>query len=196
MRNYFQFVLIGLIFFAVMEFAFSVQIRGDVDNFIGSIFINFLYFSFAYGTIKLLFKSQEISYKKDIFLFIFFGIVGLAIEWFLIGNSPWGNPDASQITMFMYWGGGVLFSKLDLETRLEYTRVKKYTVLFFIIYSVLYLGGGFLISNEIVFEEDQVSYRFIFLILFAMVGYNLMLIFYVWYILVSRRIEKEEKNLI
>ena len=102
MRKYFQFVIVGLIFFAVMEFAFSVQIRGDVDNFIGSIFINFFYFSFAYGVIKLLFKFQEISYKKDIFLFIFFGIIGLLIEWFLIGNSPWGNPQASQITMFMY----------------------------------------------------------------------------------------------
>lgn len=194
MKNYFQFVIVGLIFFAVMEFAFSVQIRGDIDNFIGSIFINFFYFSLAYGLIKLLFKFQEISYKKDIFLFIFFGIIGLLIEWFLIGNSPWGNPQASQITMFMYWGGGVLFSKLLLETKLEFSQVKKYSIIFFFIYSILYLGGGFAISNDIVYEEDEVSYRFIFLILFAMVGYNVMFIFYVWYILVSRRIEKEEKN--
>ena len=30
------------------------------------------------------------------------GIPGMALEWFVIGNSPWGNPDASQLGMILF----------------------------------------------------------------------------------------------
>ncbi len=30
------------------------------------------------------------------------GLPGMALEWFVIGNSPWGNPDASQLGMILF----------------------------------------------------------------------------------------------
>ncbi|MBA4351004.1 MAG: hypothetical protein C0427_07130 [Rhodobacter sp.] len=49
---------------------------------------------------------------------IFAGLVGFAFEWFAVGNSPWGNPDALQSGMFAFhavyplWGA-ILLNRSD-----------------------------------------------------------------------------------
>lgn len=54
----------------------------------------------------------------DLAWLVFAGLVGLAFEWFAVGNSPWGNPDALQSGMFAFhaayplWGA-ILLNRAD-----------------------------------------------------------------------------------
>jgi hypothetical protein len=38
----------------------------------------------------------------DLAWLVFAGLIGLAFEWWAVGNSPWGNPDALQSGMFAF----------------------------------------------------------------------------------------------
>jgi hypothetical protein len=37
---------------------------------------------------------------------------GIALEWFVIGNSPWGNPDASQLGMVIFHGAWPIWGRM------------------------------------------------------------------------------------
>jgi hypothetical protein len=37
---------------------------------------------------------------------------GMALEWFVIGNSPWGNPEASQLGMVIFHGAWPIWGRM------------------------------------------------------------------------------------
>jgi hypothetical protein len=37
---------------------------------------------------------------------------GMALEWFAIGNSPWGNPAASQVGMLIFHGSWPIWGRM------------------------------------------------------------------------------------
>lgn len=37
---------------------------------------------------------------------------GMTLEWFIIGNSPWGNPQASQLGMFIFHASWPVWGRL------------------------------------------------------------------------------------
>lgn len=178
MKERFQFVCVALIFFAVMEFGFSVLIRDDMSNFIGSIVINFMYLNIAFWILNKWFPIDKLSIKSEFKIFLIFGFVGLFIEWFLIGNSPWGNPQASQHTMFIYWGGAILFSRILMLKDEKFMKLRTYMKRYFFGFSLLYILGGIISSGEV---------RFVYLILGAIVGYDLMMVFYIWYFRILKK---------
>jgi hypothetical protein len=94
--SFFLFVLIGVLTAAVGELQFSVFIRGDWANLFGSMVFNAAYLVGAFVVSRLLFRlwPRRAAFVLCAALAAF---AGLMVEWFLIGNSPWGNPDANQI---------------------------------------------------------------------------------------------------
>jgi len=175
MKKFATYLLVGLVFYAVMEYMFSVIIRGDYSNFLGSIIFNTIYLAVVYFSSKIIDRIFEQWKIEDIVVYFVYGIAGLAIEWFLIGNSPWGNPNASQLTMFSYWAGAVIMARIFTNNDNGLLRIRRAILLFFIPYSVLSITlGHFLPTHEL---------RFVVMILLAIAGYNLMNIFYIWYII-------------
>jgi hypothetical protein len=60
------------------------------------------------------------------------GAIGLLLEWFLMGLSPWKDPNAPflamllfQLGMFSFWGGVAFAPRLLLDTRETVSRVRK-----------------------------------------------------------------------
>ena len=51
--------------------------------------------------------------RGPLWLWLFLGALpGMALEWFVIGNSPWGNPDALQIGMVVFHGAWPIWGRM------------------------------------------------------------------------------------
>ena len=112
-----------------------------------------------------------------------YGTLGLCVEWFLIGNSPWGNPDAAQWAMFAYWACMGLVPAVFLE---EKGRWLKLGVAVLVAAYVVLVGLGQMLPGPGL--ADKPPLRFVFNILSVMFGYTvLMLVCGVGLVCVSRR---------
>jgi len=89
--------------------------RGDVANFVDSVSFNALTLSAAFVVTAVLLRLLGKRPRTAVLLAAVAGGCGLMVEWFLIGNSPWGNPDAVQIGMFAYWSCMVLVPVVLLD---------------------------------------------------------------------------------
>ncbi len=78
------------------------------------------------------FFNKLFSEQKAAFIYyLVSGGIGLAVEWFLIGLSPWSNPNAQplamlvlQIGMFSFWCGVAFAPRLLLDQREFIARVR------------------------------------------------------------------------
>ena len=139
--------------------------------------------------ITVYFSSKIIDYfwrkeTADIVHFSAYGVTGLMIEWFLIGLSPWSNPEAHpgamfifQVGMFSYWATVSFVPRLFTDER-KNNEIKKTMLKFYFSYFVIVYIIAFLLP---------VYARFAILIPLIIVGYSLMNIFYLSYFLKSFR---------
>jgi hypothetical protein len=83
-------------------------------------------------------KSRAISLLT---FYLLFGALGLAVEWFLLGNAPVLDPLqlVVQPGMFTYWGTMLLGPRLLMERGPRYSRLKRSFVRYFVAFSALYL---------------------------------------------------------
>lgn len=164
-----RFVLLGLLTAAIGEWQFSVFLRDDLDNFIGSLVFNTLYMTGVYLVTQLLLTVLRNRPKFILFYTGFFGLSGLMVEWFLIGNSPWGNPDASQVGMFAYWACMALVPLMFL---LEKPSLQNFILRYALVYAVLALLGQFAIPSP--------DWRFAFHIYAVIMGYLGLMLAILW----------------
>lgn len=161
-RHWLLFVLIGVATAAVGEWQFSVLIRGDWTNLLGSVVFNAFYLTGAFLLTRLLLRLMP---RRAALLItaLLAAACGLAVEWFLIGNSPWGNPAASQIGMAAYWASIVLVPWLliDLDPRLH--PLKRAIVVYALGYVALATLGQWLIAPA--------EWRFAFHVWAVVLGY-------------------------
>ena len=138
------FVLIGVLTAAVGELQYSVFIRGDWANFYGSMVFNAVYLSGAFVVTRLLFRifPSRVAFVATVALA---AVVGLMVEWFLIGNSPWSNPDAAQLGMAAYWACLVVVPLIVLDGDVRLRPLRRTIVLYSLIYTALILLGQGLI---------------------------------------------------
>lgn len=169
MIRFFQFILLGLLTAAIGEWQFSVFLRDDLDNFTGSLAFNALYLTGVYVLTRLLLTTLRNRPKFILFYTGFFGLTGLMVEWFLIGNFPWGNPDASQAGMFAYWACMAL---VPLAFLLEKRPLQTFIVRYGLVYVVLVLLGQLLILSP--------GWRFAFHIYAVVFGYLGLMVGIVW----------------
>ena len=160
--NWLIFVLIGVVTAAVGELQFSVFIRGDWANLYGSMFFNALYLTGAFVVTRLLFRALP---RRVAFLFTvaLAAVCGLMVEWFLIGNSPWGNPDAGQIGMAAYWACLVIVPLIAIDPDPRLRPLKRAIALYGLIYTVMVVTGQWLIPSA--------EWRFAFHIWAVVLGY-------------------------
>lgn len=165
MHTFLRFLLFGLLTAAIGEWQFSVFLRGDVDNFMGSLVFNAFYLTGVFLVTRPVLKAFR---ERPAFIMLYtaiFGLAGLMVEWFLIGNSPWGNPDASQVGMFAYWSCMAL---IPLIFVLEHRPVQTFVVRYALVYIVLVLSGQLFIVSP--------DWRFAFHIYAVILGYSGLMI--------------------
>jgi hypothetical protein len=98
------------------------------------------------------------------------GSIGLMVEWFLIGLTPWKDPDAPvlavlafQAGMFSFWAGVAFAPQLLLDTRHLVSKVRKSCLRFLIGGMVLIYGLTFTVPEKARFAVSIVSVLITFL---------------------------------
>ena len=178
--NWLLFVIIGVLTAAVGELQFSVFVRGDWANLYGSMFFNALYLTGAFVVTRWLFRAlpRRVAFIVTVALA---AVCGLMVEWFLIGNSPWGNPDAGQIGMAAYWACLVVVPLIAIEPDPRLRPLKYAIAVYGLVYTALVVVGQWLIPSA--------EWRFAFHIWTVVVGYlGLIVLCFVGYLRSSRRI--------
>lgn len=146
-----------------------------------------LFFIFALITGKIVIGSMGkiskiLGYASYYFIS---GIVGLLIfEWVLVGNSPWGNPNANQIAMFSFWALLGFIPKIFSERKdsvviRNSSIIKKLIIIHLATYLVISLVGGF--ASPTGFP------RFIWIIWSFTISFPLMNFYVLWFMIKIRK---------
>lgn len=101
----------------VPEFTNLVVIHRDLPGYLGALGAYAVLLIMGYGVLVLIDRSLPGPLWSNVVAILVFGFAGLAVEWFLIGNSPWGNPDAIQWGMFVYWVGLFMIPRIMVDVR-------------------------------------------------------------------------------
>lgn len=183
MHKTLKFILIGLIFAGVEEFLTIALIKKDLSGFFNVMVLIFpTYLTIVFFSSKIIdyFWRREIA---DVIHFLTYGIAGLMIEWFLIGLSPWSNPEAHpgtmlifQVGMFSFWATLSFVPRIFIDERKRFNTIKNRMLKFYVSYFIIVYIIAFFIP---------VYARFVILILLIIVGYSLMNVFYLQYFLKS-----------
>ena len=177
MKDIFKFIAVGFIFAIITEFQFNILALGNVGNFIFDlffypVFLIFVYFSNA--VLGRIFKNKILS---GVLFYLIFGIFGLAFEWYLMGNSPWANPDANQIGMFSFWVAVTFMPKIFIEREEKFNNLKKKIVFYFVPFSAITTVIGIVLPSD---------FRVFWLVWFAIIGYTFMQVFYIKYFMILK----------
>ncbi|MDR3643047.1 MAG: hypothetical protein P4L74_05485 [Candidatus Doudnabacteria bacterium] len=145
--KFLKFVLIGLLFAAPGEILIRRQLHQGVADYIKTMLIYVFWIAIIiWPGIKLIAKFFKKSFSQTAAGYIIFGFLGLMVEWFLINNSPWAHPDASQIGMFTFWTSLFMAPTIILSAESFVGRLKSQLLKYFsalsVIYLLLALGGG------------------------------------------------------
>lgn len=167
------FVVVGVLTAAVGELQYSVLIRGDWANFYGSMAFNAVYLCGAFVVMRLLFRlfPTRVAFVIAVALA---AVAGLMVEWFLIGNSPWGNPDAGQLGMAAYWACLVVVPLIVIDADARLWPLRRTIALYGLVYTSLILLGQRLIPPGewlVAFHIWTVIIGYIGLIVWCVAGY-------------------------
>lgn len=169
-----KFILIGFIFAQVLEFQFNILVTQNYGNWIFTL----IYYPFillaVYLSNELIDKIIKRKKLADIIYFFGWGAFGLFImEWMIIGNSPTGNPDASQIGMFSFWVAVTFMPRIFVNQNPKFEKLKKSIKRYFISYSIIVTFIGIVLP---------INYRLFWIAWLGTIGYTVMNIFYYNYI--------------
>ncbi len=168
------FMVIGLITPFIGETQFSVFIRGDVENLIGSVVFNTIFLIPSFGIVCLvrwLIRDRRIALGV---LTVIFGTIGLMVEWFLIGNSPWGNPDAHQPAMFAFWACMIVVPVVLIEPDARLARLKRVVLIVGAAYTIMAVLGQILLPSadaQFVFHIWTFIYGYMGMLALCLGGY-------------------------
>lgn len=139
MIQYCLFIFWWIIFVSPAEFLINTVILpwASLQKFGGAVatytFLLTVYYLIRWRKIY----NHEESRTEKIIEAVILGSFGLfVIEWWLIGNSPIENPDAGQLSMFIWWIFVFIFPKI--MTFPKYRNIRKSILIYQIIYSVVF----------------------------------------------------------
>ncbi len=103
MKKFLTFLAVGSFFATVEEFLTVVVLRQDVKSYVFTLLVLFPVF-----LTLVWFSSRAIGWvarrepARELIHYFVYGFAGLLIEWFLIGLSPWSNPEANPLLMLVF----------------------------------------------------------------------------------------------
>jgi hypothetical protein len=109
--------------------------------------------------------------RAPVWLWLILGCLpGMALEWFVIGNSPWDNPDALQLAMVVFHGAWPIWGRM-FDTR-WFRPGQRRAALILLALATLGLLPGFLIASA--------DWRYAFLLLVPLPVYLALWIIALW----------------
>lgn len=119
-----RFYLIGLMVAGLEEFITQGVLKHNFGGWIIPTLIAFGPFLIIVRLAGGLFHRRWPAPQAALYYYLLAGSIGLAVEWFLIGLSPWSNPNAHpllmlafQVGMFSFWTGVACTPILLLDQR-------------------------------------------------------------------------------
>ena len=147
MKNYLTFLMAGTFFSTVEEFLTVVVLKHDVPAYVFTLIVLFpVFLTFVFLTGRIIDRVLLGRPFRDPTHFLTYAAIGLLIEWFAIGLSPWSNPDANpllmtlfQLGMFSFWGTVAFAPRLfirsdNLSVRARRSILRFYLPYFFVVY--------------------------------------------------------------
>jgi len=175
-----KFIVIGTLFAAVGEYWFSYIIRRDINNWYFTLGFNPSWLVVVYFTSRIIFRTIRNKFTASTTYYLTYGFAGLIIiEWFLVGNSPWKQPEANQLGMFSYHATTAMTSLIFVDQSPGLAKLKKAILAYFIPYSIAGTVIGFLLPTY--------RLRLVVLVWAVIIGYTLMHGFYIWYLSILRQ---------
>ncbi len=101
--SYWKFVGTGCLLGLFIEFEFRILGRLNPKALCFAVVCYPMFVSLAYVASRLVDRIVRHQLFADLIHYVGCGIFGLAVEWTLLGNSPWANPKAFQAAMFCMW---------------------------------------------------------------------------------------------
>jgi hypothetical protein len=163
-------LVLGSLFATLGEFLFCVLVRQSVPDYLFTLAAYPVIVALAYLPLRWLERRMPSELSADVAVYAAAGLLGLAIEWFVIGNSPWANPDANNLGMFAFWATVLAMPRLILDARPTLRRVRRAAAGAFAAYSVLALTVGVLTPQPL---------RMFVLVWVVVLGYSGMNLFFV-----------------
>lgn len=149
MKQLLSFIAIGLLTSIPGEILNQILARHDLRAFRSTMvsYVILLFIGFFVG--KGLCAAVRNRGHAALFNYLFFGTLGLMVEWFLLGNKPGLDPFqlVTQPGMFTFWAAMLLTPWLMMESE-EFAPLKKRFVRYFAGFSALYLALGLFLPKE------------------------------------------------
>lgn len=182
MRKILAFIALGSVFATVEEFLTIVVLKRDLATYLFTLLILFpVFLLFVYFSSRLINRFTSKEPLRDLIHFFLYGLIGLMIEWFIIGLSPWSDPSANPIVMFVFqlgmfsfWATVAFIPRLFLNPRELNQRIRKSILKFYIPYFIIVYIIGLAVPE---------SLRFITIIFLIVFGYLFLNLFYLKYFL-------------
>lgn len=182
MRKILAFIALGSVFATVEEFLTIVVLKRDLATYLFTLLILFpVFLLFVYFSSRLINRFTGKEPLRDLIHFFLYGLIGLMIEWFIIGLSPWSDPSANPIVMFVFqlgmfsfWATVAFIPRLFLNPGELNQRIRKSILKFYIPYFIIVYIIGLAVPE---------SLRFITIIFLIVFGYLFLNLFYLKYFL-------------
>lgn len=179
-------LILGSLFATLGEFLFCVLVRQSLPDYLFTLAAYPVILGLTYLPLRWVEQRMPSEVSADVAVYAVAGLTGLAIEWFVIGNSPWLNPEANDLGMFCYWATVLAMPRLLLDARPCLRRVRRSAAVVFVAYAVVALTIGFLTPQPL---------RLFVLVWMVVLGYTGMNLFFVRAFVVAWKAAREDASM-
>jgi hypothetical protein len=162
-------LVLGSLFATLGEFLFCVLVRQSLPEYLFTLAAYPAILALAFLPMRWIELRMSTPLAADIAVYAFAGFTGLALEWFVIGNSPWANPQANDLGMFCYWATVLAMPRLLLDRRPHLRPVRRAAGITFVAYAAAAFTIGLLTPQPL---------RLFVLVWVVVVGYAGMNLFF------------------
>ena len=137
-------LVLGSLFATLGEFLFCVLVRQSLPDYLFTLAAYPAILALTDFPLRWIERRMPSPLSADVAAYAFAGLAGLAIEWFVIGNSPWANPEANDLGMYCYWATVLALPRLLLDRRPYLRHVRRAAARAFGAFAVAALTIGLL----------------------------------------------------
>jgi hypothetical protein len=173
MKRYMKFLLVGSFFSGVEEFLTVAVLKGDLGAYLFTLIVLFpAFLTLVYFSSRLLDRLIRREPVRDLVHFWVYGLLGLMLEWFVIGLSPWSDPDANpvamtvfQVVMFSFWAAVGFVPRLSVSAQPPARKTARAVLWLYAAFSLLACPLGVLAPASVKFFAVILPIGLIYLIL-------------------------------
>src|SRR4030042_1678032 len=103
MKRFLLTLVLGSLFATLGEFLFCVLVRQSLPDYLFTLAAYPAILALTYFPLRWIERRMPSELAADMAVYALAGMLGLAMGGFVIGNSPWANPERNDLGMFGYW---------------------------------------------------------------------------------------------